>query len=314
MNENKFKRQNLQRELLRGISFIVLFCTIILSCTSSKNLKDKKEALMTGQKPGQSTGSNGIAGSTSIEDLDFDEHASIFLEPGPTKSVLPNSNDSLATVKIKMESDPRLKDVLQKELGIIDYSKVKSIVADRIVENYLNSKNKEPGGHCLAVSKRRFEKAYKDVYGHSVYEDLPDSLATTYYSPSEVFDYLYVTATGTHEGWRSLPKKYRGKGNAGAIAYAGMGKLVDWFGIWSGELKPGAMMQVWKHRKDYEKVVRGVNKKDFDPFGHSFIFIGYVRDDKNKIVGIRIADQGYQSYRPLVPDDYEVWWAVNLTI
>ena len=139
-------------------------------------------------------------------------------------------------------------------------------------------------------------------------------MATAYYSASEVFDYLYVSASGTHEGWRNLPIKYRGKGNAGAIAYAGMGTLVDQEGIWKGELRPGAPMQVWKDREDYEKVVRGANIKEFDPFGHSFIFISYVRDDENKIIGIRIADQGYQSYRPLVPNDYEVWWAVNLNI
>jgi hypothetical protein len=195
-----------------------------------------------------------------------------------------------------------------------EYPEPVSAVANKIVKNYLNSKNKEPGGHCLNVSKKRFEKAYWDIYGHTVYEDLPDSIATSYYTPREVFDFLYVSATGIHEGWCGLPMDYRGKGSAGAIAYAGMGKLVDSLGIWSGELRPGAPMQVWKRRKDYEKVVRGINQKDFDPFGHSFIFMGYERNEHNDIIGIRIADQGYQSYRPLLPNDYEVWWAVNLSI
>lgn len=166
----------------------------------------------------------------------------------------------------------------------------------------------------MAVSKRRFMNAYKAVYGHSVYNDLPDYMATKYYSAREVFDNLYVSASGVHRGWRSLPRKYRGKGNAGAIAYAGMGTLVGRDGIWGGELRPGAPVQVWRFKEDYKDVVKGVDKKDFDPYGHSFIFMGYVRNEKNEIVGIRIADQGFQSYRPLIPRDYEVWWAVNLTI
>ncbi|MGS0528025.1 hypothetical protein ACU8V7_25355 [Zobellia nedashkovskayae] len=61
--------------------------------------------------------------------------------------------------------------------------------------------------------------------------------------------------------WRTLPEEYRGKGNAGAIAYAGMGTLVDSSGIWSGQLRPGALMQVWRYKEDYEKVVQGVNVK-----------------------------------------------------
>ncbi|MGS0528024.1 hypothetical protein ACU8V7_25350 [Zobellia nedashkovskayae] len=54
--------------------------------------------------------------------------------------------------------------------------------------------------------------------------------------------------------------------------------------------------------------------KNSNSYGHSFVFISYVRDDKNAIIGLRIADQGFQSYRPLVPRDYEVWWAVNLSV
>lgn len=224
-------------------------------------------------------------------------------------------SDSLTqTAEINGKSKMSSYDHTRKAIEMPKYSEPESAVAHKIVENYLNSKNKEPGGHCLKVSKTRFEKAYEDVYGHSVYEDLPNNMATTYYTPKEVFDFLYVSASGIHEGWQSLPIEYRGKGDAGAISLAGMGTLVDSLGIWSGELRPGALMQVWKRSKDYEKVVIGTNKKDFDPFGHSFIFIDYVYDENNKIIGIRIADQGYQSYRTLLPRDYEVWWAVNLSV
>ncbi len=282
-------------------SFKLLMCVIISGCTSTKNFNEETTILRTDQK--------------SEPSIRSDDHIGIWQKPGVRTPLIFDYSDSLKqTVKIYEESEISSQDILVKEFETSNDLEFKSAVADKIVENYVNSKNKEPGGHCLMVSKRRFEKAYEDIYDHSVYEDLPNSMATTYYTPREVFDYLYVSASGTHRGWRSLPKEYRGKGSAGAIAFAGMGTLVDYFGVWSGKLLPGAPMQVWRHRKDYVKVIRGVSNKDFDPFGHSFIFIGYVRDEKNEITGIRIADQGYQSYRPLVPDDYEVWWAANLNI
>jgi len=299
----------------RVFAFILLMCVIILGCTSTKNLNEETTILGTDQKSERSIGSDSTTKTTSTKDFGLDDHFGIWQKSEVITPLISDSRDSLKqTVKIYGESEISSQDILDKEFVTPNYLEIKSAVADKIVENYINSKNKEPGGHCLAVSKRRFEKAYEDVHGHSAYEDLPNSMATAYYTPREVFDYLYVSASGTHNGWRSLPKEYRGKGSAGAIAYAGMGTLVDYFGIWSGKLRPGAPMQVWRHRKDYEKVIRGVSNKNFDPFGHSFIFISYIRDEKNEIIGIRIADQGYQGYRPLVPDDYEVWWAVNLNI
>ncbi|NHF61403.1 hypothetical protein FK220_018765 [Flavobacteriaceae bacterium TP-CH-4] len=222
--------------------------------------------------------------------------------PAPVNPIM-DTSEVLEVATVEPEALPEPKTV-----------KPLSAVAAKIVENYENSQNKKPGGHCLAASKSRFQKAYEAIHGHSMYRDLPSDIASNYYSPSQVFDHLYASTFGRHQGWRTLPRKYRGRGGAGAIAYAGMGDLVDWFGIWSGELRPGAVMQVWKRNDDYKKVIRGIRGKDFDPFGHSFIFLRYERDDNGKIIGIRIADQGYQSYRPLVPEDYEVWWAANLTI
>jgi len=187
-------------------------------------------------------------------------------------------------------------------------------VARQIVEDYYRSENKTPGGHCLTISKSRFENAYKEVYGRSFYKDLPDAIATKQLRPHQVFNNLFATATTSGPEWRDLPREYRAKGNAGAIAIAGLGELVDTEGVWSGKLRPGAMMQVWRLREDYEKVRDGAAVLDFDPYGHSFVFIGYVLDSRGAIKGLRIADQGYQSYRPLVPTDYEVWWGVNLKI
>ncbi|HEA20166.1 hypothetical protein LCGC14_1216060 [marine sediment metagenome] len=187
-------------------------------------------------------------------------------------------------------------------------------VAQKIVENYYGSSNKTPGGHCLVVSKDRFRKAYEEVYGNPFYEDLPNTIATKQLTPNQVFDNLYITATKNEPEWRNLPRRYRAKGNAGALAIGGLGEIIDTEGIWNGRLRPGALVQVWRLKEDYEKVRRGVEVLDFDPYGHSFIFLRYERNRKGVIEGMRIADQGYQSYRALVPRDYEIWWGVNLKV
>lgn len=297
------------------IYYVPFLLGILAGCSSAKTHKNdsfnSNHGEITEADVDKENGDKGISG----DGYGVDSHFEIRVKPLTEIS----NFDEEADVSIQKDSNDEVKVVLSPE-SVIDTSElttnseVISRVADKIVENYIDAKNKEPEGHCLVISKRRFMKAYKDIYGHSVYDDLPNYMATKYYSSREVFDNLYVSASGVHRGWRSLPIKYRGKGNAGAIAYAGMGTLVGRDGIWSGELRPGAPMQVWRFKDDYEDVVKGVDKKNFDPYGHSFIFIGYLRNEKNEIIGIRIADQGFQSYRPLLPRDYEVWWAVNLTV
>ena len=313
MNYKKLKTYRLRGKLFCYLTFIVVIPLVILSCISKKNIDKKKTILGTDQKSEQSIGRYDSTATTSEQDFDLHNHLGIWRKPEAKTTLTSNSNDTLTQeVKVLEANKISSQVTLVKKLATPNHLEFKSAVAKKILENYETSKKKEPGGHCLKVSKQRFEKAYMEVHGHSMYEDLPSSMATKHYSPREVFDNLYVSASGPHEGWLSLPIEYRGKGNAGAIAYAGMGALVDSLGVWTGKLRPGSPMQVWKHRKAYEKVIQGVNDKNFDPFGHSFIFIGYELDKSNKIIGIRIADQGYQSYRPLVPNDYEVWWAVNL--
>ncbi|WP_242130873.1 hypothetical protein [Aestuariivivens marinum] len=288
------------------VQFVFLLNMVLLGCASIANPNEEKIKYGTDHKFVQYIGNNTSTPTTNEGNM---------VTPETNAYWILHPTDTLGqTVKENKRLQITSRNINNKEHGMVSYSEPKSPVAIRIVENYLKSKNKEPGGHCLIVSKTRFEKAYKDVYGHSVYEDLPASIATPYYTPKEVFDFLYFSASGTHIGWQTLPIEYRGRGNAGAIAYAGMGALVDSLGIWHGKLNPGAMLQVWRYRLDYEMVVNGTSDKDFDPYGHSFIFMGYVRDEKNKIIGLRIADQGFQSYRPLNPNDYEVWWGVNLSI
>ena len=277
---------------------------MLLSCSSTKKIKQRAIFLDSDQTATYVHSSDGDT-ITVAQDYGYDNHETINQKLELTSPILSNGKDSFAQTGTSKGVN-----VVKSRVSLV----IKSPVADRIVENYLNSENKEPKGHCLSVSKVRFEQAYKEVHGHSLYQDLPDSMATKSFTTKQVFNLLYTSASDTDQGWKSLPEAYRGKGNAGAIAYAGMGTLIDTSGIWSGQLRPGALMQVWRFKEDYEKVVQGVDVKKLDPYGHSFIFISYVRNEKNEIIGLKIADQGFQSYRPLIPSDYEVWWAVNLSV
>lgn len=284
---------------------VVLMGFVMLGCASTKNNNKSTSLSSPNQNTSDEQSSKGQIIKTGISDYGFDDHEYIKLRPNLKPPTLSNTKDSLVQLVITSPLNE-----IKFEVGL----KSNSLVADKIVENYLKSENKEPDGHCLSVSKGRFEKAYKQIHGHLPYKDLPEGMASKYHNARQVFNLLYASASEKHKRWRSLPKKYRGKGNAGAIAYAGMGTLVDGSQIWNGQLQPGALVQVWRFKEDYEHVVRGANVKKLDPYGHSFIFISYVRDDNNAITGLKIADQGFQSYRPLIPRDYEVWWGVNLTM
>lgn len=273
---------------------VVLLSCVLLNCTTGKKVAEEVVLYGTKDRPGQEEHWHNEPLQVPVPDVQIENVSTITVE-APTFT--------------KQEAKK-----LQRRKNQNEFEGKVSPVALKIVENYQLSENKEPGGHCLTACKSRFLKAYEDVHGTPVYADLPEDIASRFYEPGEVFDNLYASTFGPHKGWRTLPRKYRGRGGAGAIAHAGMGTLVDWFGIWSGELRPGAIMQVWRHRSDYKKVVRGQREKDFDPFGHSFIFLGYERDDEGNIIGLHIADQGYQSHRSLKPRDYEVWWGVNLEV
>tara|TARA_R110002126_G_scaffold236168_1_gene379799 strand:- start:8061 stop:8927 length:867 start_codon:yes stop_codon:yes gene_type:complete len=287
--------------LLKKSYLYIVF--IFLGCASTKTNNQNTNSSNAEPTIIQTQNGTGKA-KPVIRILGLDDHSYISLIPTQAESTI-HPKDSL----LQEHSNTQLSSNSEEVKFNID-----SPVADRIVQNYLNSEIKEPGGHCLTVSKTRFEKAYKEVHGHLPYQDLPDSMATATYTSKQVFNLLYVTASKPDKSWQSLPEKYRGKGNAGAITYAGMGTLVDSTGIWGGKLKPGALMQVWRYKEDFIEVVQGADVAKLDPYGHSFIFINYVRDDKGVITGLRIADQGFQSYRPLVPRDYDVWWAVNLSV
>ena len=91
--------------------------------------------------------------------------------------------------------------------------------------------------------------------------------------------------------WLKLPAEYRGKGAPGAMAWGGTGKLVESAGIWRGELKPGAVLQLWKVARDYKRV------RDGDPPGTAVIRSSscHTRAADRESFGVKIADQGFIS-------------------
>ena len=125
---------------------------------------------------------------------------------------------------------------------------------------------------------------------------------------TSVFGRLWGSYIDPKKTWLDLPEFYRGKGAAGAMAYEGLGRLVDSNGIWRGDLEPGAVIQTWHDAADVDRV------RDGDlpvSYGHSFIFLNYVYTG-SAISGIAMADQGYQNSAPLAQGDYGFWVGANL--
>ena len=135
---------------------------MVLACTSTKQNRQISTSPAPGQDKPQEHGS---PGTDAVQDYGYHVHEYISL-----KTEWPSASpDSLVQIESPAEvNETAWETILSKA----------SPVAQKIVENYLNSENKEPGGHCLAVSKGRFIQAYKEVHGHLPYQDLPDSMAT----------------------------------------------------------------------------------------------------------------------------------------
>jgi hypothetical protein len=176
-------------------------------------------------------------------------------------------------------------------------------LGDQVVDNYNKSTDKEPGGKCHRTCYARVREATGQIGGRKLPEinwDDKDNL--------DDFAILWSSHIGDGKRWRTLPEKYRGKGAAGAMAWKGLGTLVEGPDIWAGKLKPGAVIQAWVDAKDHDKVRDG---KPDGVSGHSFIFLHYVKSGSS-ITGMVIADQGYQNGAPLKRSDYGYWVGANI--
>jgi hypothetical protein len=167
-------------------------------------------------------------------------------------------------------------------------------LGERIVEDYNNTANKEPGGLCYETCYARVKKAGS-----------PSGVTVPAWKNNSTFGLIWGSLVA-QPGWKSVPEEYKGLGAAGAMVWAGLGTLVDMEGIWRGDLEPGAVIQVWGSTGDYENVRKGNSA-----YGHSFIFLNYVYAG-SVISAMAIADQGYQNSTPLVRGDWGVWFGANL--
>ncbi len=188
-------------------------------------------------------------------------------------------------------------------------------IGKKIVSNYENSINKAPGGDCFQVCKSRFNTAFKQVMGFSVYDYLSgdSESASEFYNAESTYNNLFASSTGTHAGWKGIPENLRGTGGAGAIVNAGLGEFVNEQGIWNGDLQEGAIIQTYTSEEGFNEVVNGVDGY-YEGYGHSFIFLNYEFDEEGNIIGMKIADQGtYWSDRTVEKDEFEVWVGANIT-
>jgi hypothetical protein len=178
-------------------------------------------------------------------------------------------------------------------------------LGERVVENFRKAKDKSLPLRCYEASHARIAQAAREVSG----DPLPP---LDQHTP---FGMLWGSHIGAIErpaegkAYIALPLEYRGKGGAGAMAYLGRARPVDYIGVWAGALQPGAIMQVWRYWADYVRVRDGepANNK-----GHSFIFIRYVMSG-SAIAGMLTADQGNHGVSEVIKKSrYSFWAGANL--
>ena len=179
-----------------------------------------------------------------------------------------------------------------------------SVLGNRIVTNFNNSPNKEPGGDCFEVAYNRVNEACVQVCNSA----LPSLAAFAQ------FDRLWAIKNDPKNSWLQFPETYRGKGSAGAMASIGRGWLANENDIWSGSLNPGAVVQTWINQAGFNDARDGNRNGEI---GHSFIFREYVRNAANKIVALKIADQGTRWSESNMPNgvsrsEFAYWVAANI--
>jgi hypothetical protein len=179
-------------------------------------------------------------------------------------------------------------------------------VGNQVVATYMGLPDslKSPGGACFTVARGRVEDATEEVTSKTLTEHLDPADVST-------FDRIWGSLISPRRSWLEIADNVRGRGAPGAMVFAGLGTYVDEEAIWSGGLKPGAVLQTWDLAPDATRVRNGRTPVSY---GHSFIFLRYVRAADGTIEGIEIADQGFQSGGTISRGDYGWWIGANITI
>lgn len=166
-------------------------------------------------------------------------------------------------------------------------------LGEQVVKDYNASQLKKPGGLCYVACHARVAAAVRRGGGTPL-----DPL-----SPTTTFGRLWGSINKPLDSWLEIDESYRGKGAAGAMAWADLGTLVDESEIWRGALLPGAVIQVWGSADTYEKVRDG----EAADIGHSFIHLNYVYEG-GAIIGMAVADQSYYGVDELATRTGWGWW------
>lgn len=225
------------------------------------------------------------------------------------------------TIVASLQSDPEPSAIQKKllEMALHDPELPESFnsVGNNAATNFshLPDSLKNCGGLCFKVAKERVNKAFIEVTGKPLYFWLPTSMATKYLTEKQVFDWTWNINTQDNDIWRSIPN-IRGAGSPGAMQLAGLGEIKHTQQVWNGELLPGAVMQCFVYASDFMKVVNGIDnpglENNLSSYGHSFIFLEYVRNGQNEIEGMRIADQGFMNKIIVTKSSFQIWWGANI--
>ncbi len=140
----------------------------------------------------------------------------------------------------------------------------------------------DPWGNCYSTTASRVNKGYEDLYDTTPI-DYTQNTNGTFTST----DYRIASSQA------GVPNF--GYGVGGALAHGGEAALVTDSDVWSGNLKPGAALQIW-HSTDQDNITQGG--------GHSQIFIRYTYDANEAIDGMEVFDNS-GAIETISRSDYE---------
>jgi hypothetical protein len=124
---------------------------------------------------------------------------------------------------------------------------------------------------CYKFTEKRMRTGHQHAEGEAL--TAPDE---------RTFERIMATRT---DQMKSIEAPYRAAGAAGALVYAGLGDFVPEADIWAGKLRPGATLQVFKH-KEAADLLRRAGDKEKDKtwqrlgdaaffYGTSYVFVRY---------------------------------------
>lgn len=145
---------------------------------------------------------------------------------------------------------------------------------------------------CVEAARQRLVGGYRRKTG----EQLP-------ISPAQRDDYRIIL-NSIPVRLLDVDEEYRATGAAGAMVYLGLADFVDEAAIWQDRaLQPGAPLQVWGSRDEFEQLRAG---EDVSPFGTAAIFLRYEGENAMRVLH-------FDRQEVWRRNRFEVWIGANLT-